>query len=99
MTTREITIGSETTRGTMEIFYEAAVEAAGGDPQGHTFTLVCVDPDAPSRPYDEEIHVFLDGNAWTANRAKGYTDMMECPTGFGDTPQDAVTSLLAEEEK
>lgn len=46
---------------------------------------------------DEEIHVFMDGNAWTAHRAKGYRNMMEDPTGFGDTPEGAVTSLLKEE--
>ena len=51
--------------------------------------LACAEPPRP-----EEIHIFYDGNAWTAHRAKGYTNMQECPTGFGDTAQEALTSLL-----
>ena len=47
----------------------------------------------------EEISVLLDGNAWTAHRVVGWTDMMERPCGFGDTPEEAVTSLLQEEGK
>lgn len=49
------------------------------------------------RPGPLEISVYPDGSAWCAVRTKGFTNIQECPAGFGDTPQDALSVLLAEE--
>jgi hypothetical protein len=47
--------------------------------------------------YREDIIVALDGNAWSAHRVHGFTNIQECICGFGDTPVDAVASLLKKE--
>ena len=46
----------------------------------------------------KSIKVELDGNAWCATR-EGFTNMMECPVGFGETPQEAIDQLIKDEEK
>lgn len=47
--------------------------------------------------HKDEIRLYMDGNAWCAVRAEGFTDIQECPAGFGSTPTEAVTDLLRAE--
>jgi hypothetical protein len=39
------------------------------------------------------IKTFIDGNAWCAT-FEDFTDISECPSGFGNTPEDATEALL-----
>lgn len=45
--------------------------------------------------WNTDIRVKLDGDSWCAFRVP-FTNLQECPAGFGDTPQKAVDALLAE---
>jgi hypothetical protein len=40
----------------------------------------------------------IDGNQETAFR-EGFTNLQECPCGFGDTKELALTDLLKQEEE
>ena len=45
-----------------------------------------------AKEYCERVGISLgmDGNAYCAHKKEGYTNMMEHPTGFGDTAFDAI---------
>lgn len=42
--------------------------------------------------WQEPINVFLDGNKWCATY-EDFINPQESPSGFGDTPDDAVKEL------
>lgn len=44
-----------------------------------------------------EPEVFLDGAQWCAVRP-GFTNLQECPAGFGATPDEAIQDLIRNEE-
>lgn len=44
------------------------------------------------------IKTFLEGNAWCAT-FDNFTDLMECPAGFGNTKEDAIEALLKDSLK
>ena len=46
----------------------------------------------------ETFEFFMDGNQWCCVRP-GFTDLVECLAGFGDTQPEALADLLAEEKR
>ena len=49
-------------------------------------------PDPAPDWWNTDVRVFLDGSAWCAVH-DGFTNLQECPAGFGDSPAAAVLDL------
>ena len=41
----------------------------------------------------------VDGDKWCAVYAEGFTNIQECPAGFGSTPELALSNLISQEDK
>lgn len=48
------------------------------------------------RWWNTDVNVFMDGNMWCAVR-DGFTNIQECPAGFGQTPDEAFENLDEQE--
>jgi len=61
--------------------------------------LACPAHGGPKRPalFDdpriEGTRIFKDGNAWSCT-GLGFTNLMESPAGFGDTPESAFANYI-----
>lgn len=56
---------------------------------GYVPGLACADHGGPS------LTLQMDGNAWCATLPR-FTNLQECPAGFGATKEEAVAALHAE---
>lgn len=45
---------------------------------------------------NKNINLFMDGDKWCATR-KDFTNLQESPAGFGDTQEEAINNLKANE--
>ena len=55
--------------------------------------FACSTADPEPAWWNTGINVIKDGNMWCAYKIEGFTNIQECPAGFGETPNEAVENL------